>query len=217
MKRLFIILAALLLALSCVAALAEESPALSPVAVEPVVPEQLNGEYNFKILSFEGGYITASLYKLDLYEAEAVRSLATGSKILVNGVTYTVSEIMEHDEDTIEIIPEGDFYGYIVLYPHWSEDGFWYPVQGDEDGDWSPCSYVGEVKTTLTDSFVYLEYVAGEEVKQKAAKLEKRLNEENGISWFTQYNTTAVFKDGVLTELHHSDYPIGPAEETTAD
>ncbi len=219
MKRCCILAGILLILLCCISAQAEETPkTIEPMAADPETADPENGEYGIRIVSCDREKMDIRMYTTDLYEAEAVKALKSGDRIRIAGTVYTVSELADHGEDTLEIIPEEEFYGYLALFPY-GETGYFYAVVGNDDGDWSPCTFAGEmtVALPLPDGFEYVVYEAGEEKLLEAQQLLERLAEEDGPLWFTQYNTEGVFRDGVLVRVTHSDYPMGPAEDAAAE
>lgn len=218
MKRLAALLGILALILGCAGGLAEEgAAAVAPMVREAPAPDALEGYFDIRITGIDEQAITAKLYYEDRYEAEAVESLKTGDSVTFSGGTYTVSELVDHGDGVIEIIPEGEFHGYLILTKTPEGDSY-YAVVGDDDGDWVPSTFAADVIISLPlgEEFTYTEYEAGEEKTRKADKFLARLREEDGIRWFTRYNTTAAFEGGVLVNIWHSDYPTGPAEADEA-
>ena len=208
MRKILAVTVALAVLAACGIAAAEGEPVtLAPVAAEPLTEGIPDGDYEMDILTLGEEAMEVQLYRLDLYEAEAVRNLKTGDKVIINGETYTVSEIADHGEDTFEIIPEEEFYCYLALYPYWA-GGYYYVVEDD----WTPSTWVADVTLAvpLPESLRYIEIVAGEDIDAGVEYLLKRLGEEDGAGWFNQYNTTATFENDVVSIIMHSDYPMGP-------
>ena len=94
----------------------------------------------------KGGWFTAVLYHEDHYEAEKIEELAGGDVVYVNGVPWTIREIITHDQDdaySIEIYTEEYLDGYIAFIP--AGDGCYQCLMND----WSPVIEAAEVKIML--------------------------------------------------------------------
>ena len=63
-------------------------------------------DHGIRIVSCDREKMDIRMYTTDLYEAEAVKALKSGDRIRIAGTVYTVSELADHGEDTLEIIPE---------------------------------------------------------------------------------------------------------------
>ena len=128
------------------------------------------------------------------------RELQDRHEIVVDG---DLSDAPENFVPTAyELITAEDFDGYIVFEP--VSDTACRAVVND----WSPCGRLGgvTVQLPLPDSFVYLDYI--DEEGDAQAFLDD-VSEE----WYTPYNTSALFENGALVRVSHSDYPFGPEDE----
>ena len=196
-----------------------------PVTVEPVPadPERLrldDGTFCVQIEEMdrteENGYLSLSLYLEDRYDPEQIRNLAPGDGVLVAGRTYTVKGIEVLDERWYEDEPECLVYDIATEEENWeglrfreAEDGFFTAFVGD----WSPVTRVGGAKVSLPlpAAFAYYDYPGGDE--PMAGGEEELLADlrEGAPELFSPYNTTAVFRNGELLELHSHSYPWGPS------
>lgn len=189
---------------------------IRPVPVDHDSLDQGNGEFRLSFRSTDrignGSYFIAVLYLQDHYEAEQIRSLAPGDKVLVNDLFWTVKEIIPHTDpespDTVtayEICPEEAFDGYMVFESR--EDGSFIAVVND----WAPVTSVGFTKVLLPlpDSFRYISIASGEkEMPVGAEDFLHSLQEDDNP--FNAYNTSGIFEDGQLISVTHASYPNGP-------
>ena len=218
MKRirfLTLVLFTLLLVLCMSAAYAAD---VRPLALDPDKTDLNNGEFRLTITDPDqvdhGGYFTASLYLEDRYDAEQIRSLASGDKVLVNGKTWTVRELVVHEPEgpdegaSYEIYTEEENPGYIAFLP--APDGTFRCLTDD----WSPVTRVGEVKVMLPlpDRFEYIRVSSGEEEDPRDMWA---FLTDLGTDRFVAYNTSCVFEDGTLVRVTHASYPEGPEEESS--
>ncbi len=225
MKRICIILALMLIFVLPIIASAEgpvvKSPEADvvPLSVDPEKMDLNNGSFNIGLRDFdkikEEGFLTVDLYVEEHYSREQITSLAPGNTFRMNGKVWTVGEIIIHEgeegeADSYEIYPVEEYWGYIAFWPQ--QDGTFLGVMDD----WSPVIHVGEKKIMLPlpDRFAFYTYSAGErdqpmDFTGMVVYLETYGND------IVPYNTVGVFEDGVLVEISHSSYPMGP--EQTGD
>ena len=155
----------------------------------------------------DGGFFTARLFLQDLYPAEEVEGLlAENARIRVNGWEFTVSRIVRHDEETIEIYTQEEFDGYIVFKK--ASDYFYTALVND----WVPCSHIADVKIMLplANSFMFT-WISGDD-SAAIYDADSFIAVLDGIE-LTQYNTMLQFTDGLVTLIVHTDYPVGPEED----
>ena len=215
MKRnhlLYAFLAALLLAF-CFAACAS---AAEICPLDPGEPDMNNGTFCLTITDEEkiddGGFFTVELYAEDIYDAAQIKGLVPGDTVWMNGCPWTVKEIVVHpsiwpgEEDTYEVFPEEEYYGYLVFEPN--ADGTFRAVIDD----WVPVTFLGEVKVMLplSDRFAYIPISSGEEGEPVGS--DAFLEDLWMFGGFNAYNTTCRFEDGMLVSVTHSSYPHGPEE-----
>ena len=218
MKRSLLTAALLLLLILCVAAAAQAAE-IRPLETANDEIDLANGYFCLGIRDadkvIEGGYFTAALYLEDRYDAKQIESMAPGDTVLVNGRSWTVREVEPHlgDEpgpnDIYEIYTEEENDGYIIF------------IRADDSSylctinDWIPVSPVGDVRVMLPlpDKFGYL---CGDE--EGPLNMDAFLNdlEEFGDT-FVPYNTYCAFQDGMLMQVAHNPYPMGPEEAPDED
>lgn len=210
-----LMLSLLLMMSLAVPALASE---IRPLETDPDQTDLKNGTFSMTVKDSDrigsGGFFTAELYRKDRYDGEQIRALSAGDTVTVSGKDCTVTDVVIHDnpeggtEPVVEIgTAEGDF-GYVAFIP--LQDGSCYAMTDD----WSPVSSVGELQIMLPLPNQF-RYFAGEAEAADADAFLREI-EENGDR-FSAYNTECVVKDGMLTEVTHSDYPEGPQEEPAAE
>ena len=206
MKRIYLFLIALILIL-CVAVCAQAAE-IRPYGDGHMETDLRDGVFcvGFKDIDKidKGGWFTAVLYHEDHYEAEKIEELAGGDVVYVNGVPWTVREIITHvqdDADSTEIYTEEDLDGYIAFFP--AGDGCYQCLMND----WSPVIEAAEVKIMLPlpDAFEFASF--GADDYGSADDFIESLKEGDP---FTPYNTSCVFDDGLLVRVTHSSYPEGP-------
>ena len=218
MKRIHLftaVLLALLLTL-CLAACAFAAD-IRPMENEADEIDLKNGTFCLAIADadkiFNGGYFTASLYLEDHYDGKQIEAMAPGDTVLVNGKTWTVSEVVPHLADEPGLVDAYEIYtveendGYIV-FAH-ASDGCYLCVIDD----WTPISPVGDVRIMmpLPDRFRCIPLTDGEEEIELDMDAFVDYYLEYGMD-FTPYNTTCTFEDGMLVRIIHASYPYGPAE-----
>ena len=208
MKRIIsIILILASMAILCTAAQASDvrpkAPDLENVDLE-------NGTFAAKITDtthLDEGSFTLGLYEACRYYASSIEQMAPGDVVYINRLPYTVKEVVVHsDKSEYEVIPEGDFDGYIVF--NIRPDRF-YSVTVN---DWQPCIQVADTEVTLPlpDMFVIRALEGDEEINAGAQEFLASLGSSTDWGFSNQYNTTARFEDGKLIELTVRDYPQGP-------
>ncbi len=150
-----------------------------------------------------GGFFTARLYLRDLYPADSVKGLKEGSIVRVNGQDFTVSSVIPHEEETVEICVKEDFDGYIVFYKE--SDLYCTAVVND----WSPCSHIADQKVMLplADAFTFTWIEGEDDATVYDADSFVRLLDEVSM---TQYNTVLEYRGGLVTSIIHTSYPVGP-------
>ncbi len=220
MKRFFSLILILLFTV-CVAVCAQAAEII-PIDSGVLEADLANGSFCMAVKDLEkiteGGWFTAALYMVDRYEADQIKAMAPGDTVLVNGQAWTVQEVIPHEADepglseSYEIYTEEENDGYIVFI--YDEDSGDY-ICGIND--WSPVTPVADVRIMLPlpDAFEYWR-----ETEDEPGDMDTLLNdlEEYGTG-FVPYNTFCTFKDGLLVNITHSSYPIGPeiASEEVAD
>ncbi len=193
----------------CLAALSALACAktLSPLELTGDLFSLTEGNYFARLSDldriYSGGTFTARLYVQDIYDADAVRSLAPGDTLKVAGKSFTVKSVSPVDNG-VEVIPREDFGGYIVMVQ----------VAADQAvamvNDCIISSPVGEIRVMmpLHNDFVFTEDGDGEEVvslnqDQFAAMVDR----DKRYTGFTEYNTTLRLKDGMVVAIRHQPYP----------
>lgn len=206
MKRVYLFLIAMIL-LVC-AAVCAQAAEIRPYGEYHMDADLSDGVFSVRFKDLDrinnGGWFTAVLYQDDHYDAEKIESLAAGDVVYVNGVDWTVREVIEHTElDYVcyEIYTEEELDGYIVFTP--AGDGCYLCQMND----WIPVNYVTEVKIALPlpDAFMY-DYFGTDDYKSANEFLTDLQEGEP----FTPYNTTCTFDDGLLVQVTHGSYPEGP-------
>lgn len=154
----------------------------------------------------DGGFFTASLYMQDLYPAEQIESLSEGARVRVNGQEFTVTSIIHHDKDTIEIYTREEFNGYIVFNK--ASDVFYTALVND----WVPCTHIAEQKIMLplVNDFTFTWIGDDESTTVYDADSFIVLLEDVEL---TQYNTLLQYNNGLVMMIIHTSYPFGPGEE----
>ena len=193
-------------------------PKVVPIAVDPDSMDLGNGTYDIQVVRpdmvLRWKSLTLALYVTDRYEADQITNLAPGDTLLVNGLFRTVTDVSHWEEPA----PDGS---RALIYEVATEEENWEGltfVQSSDGtfrayvGDWSPVTYVGTVTVPLPlpEGFVFYDYPGGDD--PTAGTEEDLLNtlEDSSAEFFSPYNTTAVFRDGKLAEIHNWSYPWGP-------
>ena len=80
--------------------------------------------------------------------------------------------------------------------------------------DWVPVHFLKSVSVPLPlpESFVYWAYPGGDDPEKGSAEEFLESLRTGSPEYFSQYNTQAVFRDGMLMEIHSWSYPWGPEE-----
>ena len=217
MKRVYLFLIVLLLTL-CVAVCAQAAE-IKPLGEDHLEADLQNGVFCAGFSDADkiesGGWFTMHLYLEDHYAAQDIESLAAGDVVYVNGVPWTVRELIRHDADDpgyvncYEIYTEEEIDGYIVFTA--AGDGCYLCVMND----WTPVYHVADQKIMLPlpDAFEF-DYAGSEDIGGMDDLLDALQGEP-----FTPYNTTCVFDDGLLVRVTHYSYPEGPeiARETSSE
>ena len=221
MKKALVMLLCLMMAVSAAAA-----ERVEPLPANEGQPDFADGSFGIQVEGMDrigqDDGLTLSLFTADRYDPEQIAHLAPGDVILVAGKTYTVTGVTVRDERWFDDDPEELVYEVDTEEEDW--DGIWFSRLGDEDcfvhvGDWTAKTYAGTITVPLPlpDSFVYYDYPGGEDPEPGTeADLMKDLRERSP-EFFNPYNTTAVFENGSLTEIHNRSYPWGPDVEDGAD
>ncbi len=206
-------------------ALAEQNPsgspnvaAVEPLPADPVQPDLLTGAFEVSIANMDrfdrDHALTFILYEKDRYAAEQIHALKPGDTVRVSGKIFTVKDLSVRDGNGSAEAPEPRVYELEALEESWDgiyfleSDGFCFA----NVGDWTALSPVGSVTVPLplSASFVYYDYPGGEDpVPSSASDFLSDLR-ECAPAFFAPYNTRALFRDGVLLELHSWSYPWGP-------
>ena len=216
MKKWMALLAGICMMVSAAAAPGEPVADVQPLPVDPEAMDPANRSFDVQIADMdqtaEKQELKLMRYVTDRYDPEQIRSLSPGDTVLIAGTVYTVKDInirdagWEEEELLYEIEPEEE---------EWED--LWFTEASDGTflahvGDWSPVTYVDTVTIPLPlpDFFAYYDYPGGEEAE--AATADELLEDilERKPEFFSPYNTTAVFRDGELAEIHNWSYPWGP-------
>lgn len=155
---------------------------------------------------YEGGFFTASLYLQDIYDANKIESLHSGSQVRVNGIAYTVSSVVDHGEDGIEIYTEEEIDGYLVFK---KEISGYLAVMND----WTAATHMNDFKVMMplpyNFSFAWISGGGEAEVYDADGFVSLMTNSEAAPT-LNQYNTMISFQDGLAMMIIHTDYPLGP-------
>ena len=216
MKRCRLMISALLVLLLLLLAACAYAADVCPLEIDPAKTDLDNGRFCLAVTDEDriedGGYFTALLYLEDRYDAGQIKALAPGDTVQMNGAVFTVKEIVIHEadhpgeEDTYEVYPEEEYYGYLVFFPN--ADGTFSALIDD----WVPVTPVGEIRVMLPlpDRFTYISITAGEE--DEPANADAFLDDLDMFGGFVPWNTSCVIEDGILVNITHASYPWGPEE-----
>lgn len=208
MKRIISII--LILACMTIFCAAAQASDVRPKAPDLEKVDMENGTFAAKITDtthLDEGSFTLGLYEACRYYASSIEQMAPGDVVYINRLPYTVKEVVVHsDKSEYEVIPEGDFDGYIVFNVR--PDRF-YSVTVN---DWQPCIQVAETEVTfpLPETFVIRAIEGDEEITAGGEGFFESLSSSKYWKFSNQYNTTVRFEDGKLVELTVRDYPLGP-------
>ena len=216
------VLLVLLLALAVtVCASASE---IRPIPVDHDQVDLENGEFCLEIKNADriepNGFFIAVLYLEDRYDGDQIRSLAPGDTVYANDEKWTVQEVVVHSDGeapdepaTYEIYTGEELDGYLAFAPR--EDGTFVAVIND----WNPVVLLGsvQVRLPLPDAFEFITWSAGEENEPKGMDEFVSTLDTFGQESFNAYNTTCVFKDGMLVRVTNYAYPQGPEEDDSAN
>ena len=195
-----------------------------PVPVDHDRIDLANGEFCLSVRNADrvrnGGYFIAVLYRKDCYDRVQILSLAPGDTVLANDQVWTVKEVVIHPGEEsadqlsgIEVYPEEELDGYLVFLP--CEDGSFLALMND----WNPVVLLGsvQVRLPLPDDFAYFRVSGGgEKTAVTAQDFLEDLAPEEGSTAISAYNTTCVFRDGLLLQVVSADYPQGPDVDENA-
>ena len=221
MKRNLLCTALLVLLLTVFFAACACAADIRPIEINLDEVDLNNGEFSLNVkdeeMIYDDNFFTAELFLEDRYDAEQIRALVPGDTVEMNGVTWTVDEVVIHEseyseeQNVYEILPAEEYYGYLVFSP--TKDGTYIAVIDD----WVPVTLVGEVRVSLPlpERFTYVRISAGEE--EKPAGADVFLDDLELFGEFNPYNTTCILEDGVLVNILHSSYPWGPEEDWPGD
>ena len=189
---------------------------IRPRSVSGHVINQQDGQYFVRITDADrienGGYFTAELYLQDEYPSEQMEKMKKGDRIEISGRTFTIQSSRKHQDGEVELFPQEDFDGYIVVR---KAGASYYTATVN---DWTPMTKVGQLKIMLPlpNSFAFVWLAGGEEdaTVMDAYGFLKQIQNPDTLAWMTQYNTALQFVNGLPTVFIHSDYPEGPTEGT---
>ena len=216
MKRILLSAALLALLFAILSAACASAAEIRPIEINPEEIDLNNGEFCLSIRDEDqivsGGFFTAELFLEDRYDGDQIRALAPGDTVWMNGVSWTVEEIVLHtseypgEEAVYEVYPAEEYYGYLVFSPN--GDGTFRAVIDD----WVPVTPVGEIRVMLPlpDAFSYVSISGGEE--DAPAGPDAFLEDLGMFGGFNRWNTTCEIKDGMLMNILHSSYPWGPED-----
>ena len=216
MKRNLLCTALLVLLLTVLFAACACAADIRPLEINPDEVDLSNGVFCLNVKDeekiYDESFFTAELFLEDRYDAEQIKALAPGDTAEMNGVIWTVDEVVIHESEypeehaVYEIIPVEEYYGYLVFSP--AEDGTYIAVIDD----WVPVTPVGEVRVSLPlpDRFTYIRISGGEEEDPVGA--DGFLEDLYMFGGFIAYNTSCVMENGTLVNVIHSSYPWGPEE-----
>ncbi len=215
MKKLCLILALALVFVLSVVAAAEGAASVRadviPIYTDPGSVNLKDGYLRMALRDEDkietGGYFTIELYELEIFNTAQIKALAPGNTVQLNGKVWTVKEMVVHDDGFYEMYPVEEYMGYMGFLP--DTEGFCVGIVDD----WSPVFRVGEAKIMLPlpDKFAFYTYSSGEEDPPVGFDGMLKYLEQIGND-FVPYNTEAHLENGVLTEIRHTSYPVGPEE-----
>ena len=219
------LLTCLVLALAAGTAAAEAAgQEIVPMEIAQDGQEPENGTFRLTIEDTDqitkGGYFTAVLYLEDRYDPEQIENMKAGDRVQVNGEWYTVNKVERMEREgydrgekrllvSYEVLPEEEIPSYLAFEN--TREGDYIAVFDD----WSPVSFVTRMKIMLPlpDEFAW--YDGAEEELLSAEELLELLSiplDDGSTDCFSPYSTTAVFRDGLMTEIRSFPYPYGPEE-----
>ena len=205
------LLMCLVLALAAGTAAAEAAgQEIVPMEIAQDGQEPENGTFRLTIEDTDqitkGGYFTAVLYLEDRYDPEQIENMKAGDRVQVNeGDDRGEKRLLV----SYEVLPEEEIPSYLAFEN--TREGDYIAVFDD----WSPVSFVTRMKIMLPlpDEFAW--YDGAEEELLSAEELLELLSiplDDGSTDCFSPYSTTAVFRDGLMTEIRSFPYPYGPDE-----
>ena len=151
-----------------------------------------------------------SLYAADMYAASDIEGLQAGDQAVVNGKTYTVQSLAEHEDGALELYPQEELYGYIVFEPY--GDGYTARMN-----DCKLVSYLGEQRIMMPLANDFSLVWIGSDETAAVFDGDTFVSLVNGrldipAPEFSQYNTMVGFQNGLMKLIMHTDDPNSPEE-----